>query len=444
MFLKTRFFLISTSIYFVALLILFLASLETFALEASIEKRMIINYELISFLLLTLFFAASNALFIVFYRKLKQQFDHHASIDAYEDQLQTYSQKFTSLLNTLQEGVLILDEDLKLVMWNKIAEMMLKVKFKSSDETLFDFVSSSNEKVIELCHTLTRKALESGCVLKDSVRLGQSKKIHLDLIASPIVNEPRVVLILQDNSSDYRILEMGKDFVANASHELRTPVTIVKGFAETIRDLPVLSETMLEDITEKIIRSCQRMNATVKNLLVLADLDNTEILAESRCDLVALIEGCSYELLTMRPEVCIETLQNQDEVWVEGEKSLLQQAVMNLFENAVKYSKGPAHIIVTIKQDGYRVTLQIEDHGMGIEEEHLNQIFDRFYRVNKDRSRKLGGTGLGLSIVHSIVEKHHGEIEVFSEKEKGTRFVLTFLSPVQSEEQPLEEQTLFS
>ena len=201
-------------------------------------------------------------------------------------------------------------------MWNKIAEKFLDVKFHARDNFIFDQMNDKNGSIIDTCYTLVRKSIDSGCILKDSVKLGAKKSIFLDLIASPIVSQPRVVLILQDNTSDHKISELGKDFVANASHELRTPVTIIKGFAETLRDLPTVSDSMLEDMTDKIIRSCHRMNNLVKNLLILAGLDNSTKPNLKPCDIVSLFESVSYSLLAIHPDICIETLQNHDIVMI--------------------------------------------------------------------------------------------------------------------------------
>ncbi|MDN3504986.1 MAG: ATP-binding protein [Rhabdochlamydiaceae bacterium] len=413
-------------------MILFLASFESYYSQSGTGKYTAVNLVLVTFLLQTLLFVASNFLFIMSYRKLKNRFDHKASTHGYEEQIQVYQEKLSSLINSLQEGILILDNDGKILKWNKVAEKCLGVKFHARNNCIFDQVNDKNGAIIEMCYTLVRKSIDSGCTLKDSVRIGDNKQIYLELIASPIVSQPRVILILQDNTNAHKISELGKDFVANASHELRTPVTIIEGFAETLRDLPTVSDIMLEDMTDKIIRSCHRMNNLVKNLLMLAGLDNSTKPNLNPCDIVSLFESVSYSLLAIHPEVCIETLQNHDIVMINADVDLLEQALINLFENAVKYSKGAAHITVTIKKEGPRVTLQIEDRGIGIPQEHLDHIFDRFYRVNQDRSRKLGGTGLGLSIVHSIIEKHHGEIKVTSVEGVGTTFTIKLLSADES------------
>ncbi|MCF7806038.1 MAG: ATP-binding protein [Simkaniaceae bacterium] len=421
MLLKTKFFVVTTICYFLALIILLLASLESYYSLQGAVRYAFLNIELICFLLITLFFIAIN---VICYLLLQTPSKEEKGDDS--NVLLIDHQRLFHILNVFDEAIIVFDFDGNIVIWNKMAELLLEVKFEESQKDLLNYTSVQNHTIIKKALFLIHKALDAGCVLKDTVDVDQKKQMALT--ASPIMSPPRILLIMQDISNNNKISQMGKDFIANASHELRTPVTIIKGFAETLKDLPTVSESMLEDITDKIIRSCERMNALVKNLLLLADLDHSKKFSFRPCDLASLIESCSYSILAIHPEVCIETLQNEDEILIEADPDLFEQAIMNLFENAIRYSLKPAHITVTIKREEAKVTLTIQDRGIGIEQDDLNHIFDRFYRVNKDRSRKLGGTGLGLSIVHSIIEKHHGEICVTSKKNHGTAFIMTFLA----------------
>jgi signal transduction histidine kinase len=227
-------------------------------------------------------------------------------------------------------------------------------------------------------------------------------------------------------SEQKKLQDVGKDFVANASHELRTPITIIKGFAETLQDLPEISDAMLHDFTEKILRSCQRMDNLVKNLLLLADLDHSKRIHKRHSDLIALVESASYTLLSLHPDILIETFTSDHEISFLFDPDMLEQALLNLLENAVKYSPESAKITITIEKQEKGVSLKIQDKGVGIPKEHLPFIFQRFYRVNQDRSRKLGGAGLGLSIVKAIIEKHNGQIHAESERDQGTTFSLFF------------------
>jgi signal transduction histidine kinase len=230
----------------------------------------------------------------------------------------------------------------------------------------------------------------------------------------------------KEKREEAKAIELGKEFIANASHELRTPVTIIKGFAEMLRDIPEMSQEMFDSILEKILRNCERMESLVKNLLALADLDNLGEIKKEPCNLPLLVENCSYQIISLFPEAYIETLQSEEEIIVQGSSDLLELAIMNFLHNSVKYSQGPPRITVTIAKREDDVLLSVEDQGMGIAKENLPHIFDRFYTVNKSHSRKLGGAGLGLSMVKIIVEKHGAKIQVESELGKGTKFTVLF------------------
>jgi len=168
------------------------------------------------------------------------------------------------------------------------------------------------------------------------------------------------------------------------------------------------------------------MNNLVKNLLTLADLDYLPKARLQECDLVGLIDNCSQTLLTLYPEIQIESLHNQEIISIDGDPDLLELALMNLLENAVKYSSGAALITVTVEDLPDGVTLSIADRGVGISNDDLENIFERFYTINKSHSRQLGGAGLGLSIVKTIASKHDAEIEVSSKEGEGTVFTLKF------------------
>ena len=249
-----------------------------------------------------------------------------------------------------------------------------------------------------------------------------------------------ILLVFRDSSDLFLVQSMGKDFVSNASHELRTPITIIRGFAEMLQDLPELTSDMLEEITQKILKSCNRMSQLVKNLLVLADLDHSWSAHTQSINLVSLIDHCSHTLLTLHPKIHLECLYIQQDIFISGDMDLLERAILNLMENAVKYSPKNARIKLIIDKTDQSVMLRIEDEGKGIAEEDLLRIFDRFYTVDRTHSRRKGGAGLGLSIVKRICELHGIEIDVVSRLSQGTTFTLTFPLHSFKNEVELEEQ----
>lgn len=327
------------------------------------------------------------------------------------------------ILDSVEEGVVVVDKNLKIQAINPIGAKFLKVSKKCLLSKPFPVLEEGTHAPFLLkCSQLLKICQETNIILTDSIILDGKKRLHIDLMAR--AKKEGAVLILQDKSRHHKILEMGRDFIANASHELRTPITIIKGFIETLQDFPELPREMVADITEKIARNCQRMDTLVKNLLTLADLEN---LPESRfqeCDLMTLIEQCRQVVLAIYPDATIELEGPEESVNVPADPDILELAIINILNNAAKYSNPPAQINMRVKVKAEEVEMMISDCGIGIPPADLEHIFERFYTVDKARSRRFGGTGLGLSIVKTVIEKHQGTILVSSELGKGSRFVI--------------------
>ena len=322
------------------------------------------------------------------------------------------------ILELLGEGVVVFDDDLKVRQINYIAAKMFGLPRKSILGCAIGALAKKTKRpLVERCRELLLTARQEKSVVTDSFSQ-EEKKLWLDLIASP------TTLVLQDKSNQYRVLEMGKDFVANASHELRTPITIIRGFTETLQDLPEVSSEMLKDISDKILRSCERMDRLVKSLLKLADIENLPLSNLQNCRLDQLLESCRTTLLATHPKVKVDLEIEGSPPQARAAKDLLELAIFNLLENGVKYSKFPAHITIRLVKKKETAAISIKDRGIGIPEDDIERIFDRFYTVDKTHSRKLGGAGLGLSIVKTIIDKHEGTISVSSEVGKGTCFTM--------------------
>jgi two-component system phosphate regulon sensor histidine kinase PhoR len=331
-----------------------------------------------------------------------------------------------AILESLCEGVIAVDAGMRVTYANFVGSTMMGIPKRHLTGKPFPSSSSkpSLNPLLETCARLLAACQTSQEPITDSLSIGDGKKLYLNLIAAPKAQGEGGIVVLQDNSSHHKVLEMGKDFVANASHELRTPITIIKGFAETLQDLPELSHEMLIDITEKIIRNCHRMDNLVNNLLTLADIENLPPTRFRPCGLISLIENCRHMLLSVYSDAHISIEKNQEEIVVSADADLLELAVMNLLDNAAKYSKPPAQIAVVAELQGDEVSISISDKGIGIPERDLEHVFERFYTVNKAHSRRLGGAGLGLSIVKTIIEKHDGVIAVSSVLGAGTTFTI--------------------
>lgn len=237
------------------------------------------------------------------------------------------------------------------------------------------------------------------------------------------LNETQILVVIYDDTDRIEKIESGKNFISNASHELRTPITVIKGFAETLLDEQALKHINFKDAMSKILASTERMDLLIKRLLLLADVDQRDIeiktfdLAETLkhemhlCELVQKNATLSYE--------------GPLHLLFNGDEELLKIVFSNLITNALKYSQEDKICEITLKEKKETLCIDFKDHGIGIPESDLHKIFERFYRVDKARTRKMGGAGLGLSLVKTIIEKHGGKIDVTSTFGKGSTFSIT-------------------
>ena len=345
--------------------------------------------------------------------QIQQQVEH----------LTTQKEETAEILESIEEGIIAVDTSAKITFVNRTACRMLNA---NSSQMLRQTVQSIPSELAKKCHELILDALQTSESIVHTVTCRDKEIVRLDLIAAPLAHQDGALLVLQDKTADYRIVELGKDFIANASHELRTPITIIRGFAETLQDLPDLSKEMLHEITEKIVRTCVRLDKLVRSLITLSDIENLSQERLRSADLVLLAENCKHHLLAATPSAQIVIRSDCESAPIVADADLLELAILNILENGVKYSSTPAHIEMWIHKTEEEVQLKIQDRGIGMAPADLPHIFNRFYTVDKARSRKSGGAGLGLSIVKTIVEKHKGTISVASEVGKGSTFKIAF------------------
>lgn len=324
-----------------------------------------------------------------------------------------------AILESLVEGVIAIDQNLTITYANQSALKQLHFDIVSLIGQHFS-VTHQNK-----CQELLVACQEENIPLTDTMILSEGFKTYLDIVAAPKRDNKGAILVLQDKTAHYRVLEMRKDFVANASHELKTPITIIRGFAETLHDNPELPQEMMIQILGKIVRNCDRMTNLIKDLLTLSDIENIPESRLEECNMVQIAENCRDMVLNVHPSasIRIEDLSKHG-IHIVADPSLMELAIMNLIENAAKYSNPPAQITVTLEESGSWVKISVADQGIGIPAADVEHIFEKFFTVDKAHSRKMGGSGLGLSIVQTIIEKHFGQISVQSELGKGTTFTI--------------------
>lgn len=235
----------------------------------------------------------------------------------------------------------------------------------------------------------------------------------------------KTIIVLYDITEFKKLEKIKADFIANISHELKTPLTSIKGFADTLADEV---GKKYRNFAKTISRNANRLINIVQDLLIISELENTpqrlQIEKVRFSELFNNIKRLFKEKLKSKKLQFHIAMDDNVQEWY-ADYFLIEQMFINLIDNAIKYNVEKGEIHITLKKDDDNLKITIEDTGIGISREHWDRIFERFYVVDKSRSRKLGGTGLGLAIVKHIVLSHNGDIKVESEVGKGTRFIIT-------------------
>ncbi|MDN5331403.1 MAG: two-component system, OmpR family, sensor histidine kinase VicK [Tepidanaerobacteraceae bacterium] len=336
------------------------------------------------------------------------------------EEISEEKEKMEAILTNMADGVIALNGKGEVIHINPAAKRMLgleKERFEGDfAEKLKDILKINLEDL--------QKAEKSPLEVLVKVKDGTLKAIFAPLAGE--TREAGYILLLQDVTKQQRLEEMRKEFVANVSHELRTPLTTIKSYAETLLDGAMDDSSVARQFLSVINDEADRMTRLVNDLLELSRLDNKETKWNKmalRID-VLLNEVISKMMVSARKKQLLVECDIKESLEVFADRDKLEQVFQNVLSNAIKYTPQGGRIFVKAENRGNQVHISIKDTGIGIPKEDLPRIFERFYRVDKTRSRELGGTGLGLSIAREIVLAHDGEIDIQSEQGKGTEVVI--------------------
>ncbi|OHD80834.1 MAG: hypothetical protein A3J97_01760, partial [Spirochaetes bacterium RIFOXYC1_FULL_54_7] len=378
------------------------------------------------------------------------------------DRMKTMAQQqgeLSAILDGMNEAVIATDADLMIRMVNKKARELLGPRGRRGDAetTLSGFLE---RPLLQACGSSPLDALARRCIdnlapQDEEISLYGDTTSTMLVYAAPLAMEDGrigAILVLNDITRIKRLERVRRDFVANVSHELRTPITLIKGFIETLEDGAIRNPQEAVRFMGIIRRHTDRMASIIEDLLTLARMENPERgrLALHSCQ-VAEIIGKAVESLDDRPaskavSILVDCPQ---ELKIVANEGLLEQALVNLLDNAVKYGPEGGSVRVTATPDASEgfICLSVSDEGQGIPAKDLSRLFERFYRVDRARSRELGGTGLGLAIVRHIAMAHGGTATVQSIEGYGSTFCITLPSvplSIHSDEPSDETETTSS
>ncbi|HWE03346.1 MAG TPA: ATP-binding protein [Tepidisphaeraceae bacterium] len=352
------------------------------------------------------------------------------SLSSLLSQLTKERGELLAIVASMNEGVIATDTRQRIVLVNeKAAELLDFPRDSAQGKPLWEVVR--NEPIIRA----------AGEVMADGERrIFQVSHIagrYLEIAACTFPSAgpaEGLVLVAHDTTKSVRYQELRKEFVANVSHELRTPLTVIRGFTETLRDGALYDPVAAPKFLATISKHVDQLQNLVSDLLELSTLESSpEIPRRVSVDLAAVARRVA-DLLQPAAQNKKQSLNVELPVGVPrilGNPDYLERAVSNLIDNAIKYSPEGGVVNVTMGYSHESVTIEVQDNGIGIPPADLDRIFERFYRVDRSRSREMGGTGLGLSIVKHVAQVHGGSVEVSSTPGAGSRFRLKIPLPVE-------------
>jgi len=350
-----------------------------------------------------------------------------AKLDDTLDEIQEEKGKLETILAYMADGLIALTSDGSIVHMNRAARKMLNVsEYVPEGELKYEEVLGKLSGDLKL-ETVLYNSIEGECDVNFDYD-GNTFAVRYDRFGDESGAAAGVLILLQDITERQKLEDMQKDFVANVSHELKTPLATVKAYTETLMDGGVDPETS-DHFLEIIDSEANRMNRLVKDLLQLSRLDHQqERWNIKEANITNLLISAVEKMLPIAAQKnqSLTALFDKDkEFRVAMDWDRMEQVMLNIISNSCKYTEDGGSISVNAVKDVNNIIISISDNGYGISKEDLPRIFERFYRVDKARSRAMGSSGLGLAISKQIVEEHHGKIDVESVLGKGTCMSIT-------------------
>jgi two-component system, OmpR family, phosphate regulon sensor histidine kinase PhoR len=334
-----------------------------------------------------------------------------------------------AVFSSMIEGVLAFDTEERLININTSAARMLSIHPERS----------LGKSIVEIIRNVglqrfVGETLASGKPIEGYITIleGQQERFlqsHGSLLRDQVGRVLGALVVLNDVTELRKLETVRRDFVANVSHELKTPITSIKGFVETLLDGAIQDKEDTLRFLGIISRQADRLNSIIEDLLSLsrieqgAEKEQIEFAESAIAEVLSsAVQSCQVDAEAKRMALLLDC---PPLLRAEVNSALLEQALVNLINNAMKYSEDGKRVWVhaALRDEEY-ITITVRDEGYGIEAEHLPRLFERFYRIDKARSRTMGGTGLGLAIVKHIVQAHHGHIEVSSSPGAGSTFII--------------------
>ena len=337
----------------------------------------------------------------------------------YITRLKNEKEKITLITDNMVEGMILLDEKRNILSVNKSAVSFLNPMFVLKEETNIVELSR-NAKLIEAIDRAESGEAESGVISTSD------RQLQFFVNKTEAGGEHGFIILLVDATESLKAEEIRKDFSANVSHELKTPLTTIKGFGEMLENGIITDSNAVKKYGGTIYRESERLLQLINDIIRLSEIE--EMSADESVTAVNLMKVSEdvCEILQHKADSHGITLSLEGESFeISANPSYMSELILNLIDNSIKYNNEGGHVWVSISRKNGNAYITVKDDGIGISKEHQDRIFERFYRVDKSRSKQTGGTGLGLSIVKHIASYHHGSVSLESEEGKGTKIVVS-------------------
>ncbi|EAD3239881.1 PAS domain-containing protein [Listeria monocytogenes] len=348
------------------------------------------------------------------------------SLETQMFEIKQNEQRLNAIVQNLVSGVMLINVDKQVIMTNRTMYQILgetEITGKPFYEVIKSFALSQ----------LIEGTFETKTIQQKEIILYFPREMILDASVSPILGEngeiTGIILLLHDITQIRHLENVRSEFVTNVSHELKTPVTALKGFAETLLDGAMYDEVLLKKFLTIIKEESDRLHRLIMDILALSRIEQNPVAENVELvDVDEVIEQSARTIFEMATEKNIRVTipeKTSASVMIETDRDKLQQIIINLLSNAINYTPVDGKVEVKLIEQEAEVIIEVTDNGIGIPDKDIDRVFERFYRVDKARSRHSGGTGLGLSIVKHLVENCGGRIEVESQEEVGSTFRVT-------------------
>ena len=343
---------------------------------------------------------------------------HQKEVTEREVLIEQRQSEFDTIISKIKEGMILLDNNCRIISINQAAQDILQ-----TDQTCL------GKDMLQILRNLSlNNWLEKGLQGRKQEGILQLDDAHYKVMVRPIQSEDKVTglaILFFDVTEQLQAEQLRREFTANVSHELKTPLHLISGYSEMLAS-DVVAQKDVPQFAEKIHSESQRMIQLVEDIIKLSHLDESEELAMEPVNLYQISEEVLDSLSAKANERHINLHLLGEPAYITGNHALIHSLIYNLCDNAIIYNRDKGDVTVNVTSNKDNIVLTVQDTGVGIAKDEQERIFERFYRVDKSRSKKLGGTGLGLSIVKHAVNQHHADIKVESQLGLGTKMTVTF------------------